>query len=80
MNDGFQNCKYFQNRLVEALSRSRDPNMTQNEHVCAICCQPEVAGDGVSGENVKTIDRYALLDFEAAIVRSFRENQNHQFQ
>ena len=39
--------------------------MTQHERVYAICCRPEVAGDVISGENVKTIERYALLNFEA---------------
>ena len=50
--------------------------MTQNEHVYASCCRPEVAGDVISGENVNTIERYALLNFEAASFSSFRENQN----
>ena len=27
---------------------------------------PEVAGDVISGENVKTIEGYAVLDFEVA--------------
>ena len=30
----------------EWLSTNRNPNMTQNEHVYAIFCRPEVAGDG----------------------------------
>ena len=42
--------------------------MTQNEQVYAICCLPEAAGDGISSENVKTIQGYAVLNFEAAIV------------
>ena len=53
--------------------------MTKNEQFYAICCRPEVAGDVVSGENIKTIDGYALLNFEAAIIYSFRENQNQPF-
>ena len=40
--------------------------MTQNEHVYAICCQPEVAGDVISGENVKAVEGYAVLNFEVA--------------
>ena len=40
--------------------------MTQNEHVYAICCRPEVAGDVISGENVKTGKGYTMLNFEAA--------------
>ena len=52
---------------VEPLSRkNRDPNLTQNEYVYAICCQLEEAGDPViSGENVKTTETYAALNFEA---------------
>ena len=40
--------------------------MTQNEYVYAICCRPEVAGDIISGESVKTIEGYAALNFEVA--------------
>ena len=50
--------------------------MTDNEHVYAICFQPVVAGDVIFGENIKTIEGYALLNSEAAIFSSFRENQN----
>ena len=46
--------------------------MTQNVHVCAICCRLEVAGDVISGENVKTIESYAVLNFEIASFNSFR--------
>ena len=53
--------------------------MTQNEHVYAICCRPEVVGDVISSENVKTIEGYALLHFKAAIISSFQENQNQPF-
>ena len=46
--------------------------MTQNEHVYAICCRPEIADDFVSGENVMTIDGYAVLNFEVVSFSSFR--------
>ena len=46
--------------------------MTQNEHVCAIFCRPEVAGDVISSENVTTIEGYFVLNFEAASFSSFR--------
>ena len=49
--------------------------MTQNEHVYEICCRPEVAGDVISGENVKTIDGYTLLNFEVASFSNFRDIQ-----
>ena len=29
-------------KSVERLSRNRNPNMTQSEHVYTICCRPEV--------------------------------------
>ena len=51
---------------VESLSRNRDPNMTQNEHFHVICCRPEVAGDVISGRNVKTIEGYAVINFVVA--------------
>ena len=46
--------------------------MTPNEHVCAICCGPDAAYDVIFGENVKTIEGYAVLNFEVAISSSFR--------
>ena len=58
---------------VEPLSRNRDQNTSQNEHVYAICCRPQVglAGDVISGENIKTIKSYAVLNFEVASFSSF---------
>ena len=50
--------------------------MIQNEHVYAICCWSEVAGDVISGENVETIEGYAVLNFEFANFSSFRDIQN----
>ena len=47
--------------------------MTRNEHVCAICCRLEVDGDVISGENVKTIEGCAVLNFEVASSNSFRD-------
>ena len=40
--------------------------MNQNEHVFAICCRPEVAGNVISGLSVKTIDGYSLVNLEIA--------------
>ena len=54
------------------LSRSRDPNMTKNLHVCTICCRPEVVYDVISGWNVKT-KRYFVVNFEVASSNSFRD-------
>ena len=53
--------------------------MTQNEHVFAICCRPEVAGDVIYGGSVKTIERYPLLKFEVASYGSFRDIQTNHF-
>ena len=53
--------------------------MTQNKDVYAICCGPEVAGDVISGGNVKTIEGYTVLNVETASIRSFRENHNQPF-
>ena len=50
--------------------------MTQNEHVYVICCRLEETGDVISGENAKG---NALLNFEAASIISFQENQNQPF-
>ena len=69
----------FRIKSVELLSRNCDPNMIQNEHVYAICCRPEVAGDIVSGANVKTVEGYAALNFEAACFSSFRDIKRNHF-
>ena len=53
--------------------------MIQNEHVYAICSRQEGAGDVNSGENVKTAESYAVLNFEAAGFSNFRENPNQSF-
>ena len=47
--------------------------MIQNEDVYAISCRPEVADDVISGENVKTSDSYAVLNFEVDSLSSFRD-------
>ena len=46
---------------------------TKNEHVYAIFCQPEVAGDVISGGNVKTIEGKLAVNFEVASFNSFRD-------
>ena len=47
--------------------------MTQIEHIYAICCRPEVAGDVISIGNVKTIEGYAVLNFEVGSFSSFEK-------
>ena len=39
--------------------------MTQNWHIYAICCWPEVAGDVTSGRNLKTIEGYMVAQFDS---------------
>ena len=51
--------------------------MTKNEHVYAIFCRPEAAGNVISAGN--TTEGYAVLNLEAASIISFRENQNQPF-
>ena len=41
--------------------------------------QSTSSGDAISGENAKTIESYDVLNFEAATLSSFRENQNQPF-
>ena len=49
--------------------------MTQNEQVYAICYRTEVAGNVISGESVKTIEGYVVLNFDVASFISFRDIQ-----
>ena len=65
LNHCFQNSKRFENRSTR-YRENRHPNMTHNEHLRAICCRSEVAGDVISGENVTTVEGYAVLNFEVA--------------
>ena len=47
--------------------------MTQNEHVYEIFCRLKTAGDAIYGEKVKSIEGYAVLNFEVASFSSFRD-------
>ena len=54
--------------------------MTKNEHVYAtIFSGQEVADEVIFGGNVRTIEGYVMLNFEAASFSSFRANQNQPF-
>ena len=44
---------------------------SKNEHICAICCRLAVAGDVISGADVKTGEGYAVSNFEVASFGSF---------
>ena len=53
--------------------------MTQNEHAYVIWCRPEVVNDVISGENVKTVEGYAVLNFEVASSSNFRDIKKNYF-
>ena len=53
--------------------------MTQNEHVYAICYQPEEDADVISRRNIKTIQGYAVVNFEGASFSSFRDFLKRSF-
>ena len=38
--------------------------MTENGHVCATCCRPEVDCDIISGRNVKTVVGYVVVNLK----------------
>ena len=59
--------------------KKSDQEMTKNDHVYANCCRPEVAGNVISGRNVKTIENYVLVNFEVASSSSFRDRLKNQF-
>ena len=47
--------------------------MTHSEHVYAMCCRPEVAGGVISGENVNTVEGYAVLNLGVASFSTFQD-------
>ena len=53
--------------------------MTQNEHVCVICCRQEVAGAIISSEHVNTIKGFAVSNFEVASFSTFRNIRKKTF-
>ena len=53
--------------------------MAQNEQVYTICCWLEVDGDVISGENVRTIEDYAVLNFEVSEFSSFPDIPKKSF-
>ena len=53
--------------------------MTKHLQVCTICCRPEVVYDVISGRNVKTIERYVVVNFEVASSNSFRNIKKNHF-
>ena len=65
LNHSFQNSKLLKNRLnlYREIATQKWPKMNT---------RPEEADDVMSGENVKTINGYAVLNFEVASCNSFR--------
>ena len=53
--------------------------MAQNEHVYAIFCRPEVTGDVIADDSVKTIEVYAVVNFEVASFCTFQDIQTKSF-
>ena len=60
-------------KSVESLLRNRDQKLTENWHVYASFCRPEVAGDIISSWNVKTIDGYTVANIEASSFSTIRD-------
>ena len=54
-------------------------HMTKNEHLYAICYGWEVAGYVFSGESVKTVERYGVLNLVGASFSSFRDIKKNHF-
>ena len=48
--------------------------MTQDRHIYTICGRMEVASDVISGQNLKPIEWYMVVNFEIASQSSLREN------
>ena len=77
LNQPFKNLTF--SKSVEPLSRHQDLDMTQNEHVYAMCCPPEVAGDFIYGRNIKTAESYVVANFEIASSSSFWDIKENHF-
>ena len=73
LNDPCQkNDKAFRNRL----NRCREiatRNMTQTEHVDALCCCLKIYDDAISGRNVKTLERNVVANLKVASSSNFRD-------
>ena len=54
------------------MSRNRDPNTTQNLHVCTIFCRPEVDNDIISGTAVDNVGLDAPVKFGDSTSNGFR--------
>ena len=53
--------------------------MTQNLHVYTICFRPEVVYDVISGQSVKTIEGYLVVNFDFARSDTLRYIQKKSF-
>ena len=76
MNLSFQNTF---SESVEPLSRNRDPKMTQNLHVFAICRRPEIDYDIVSGEAVDNVGVDVPITFGDSRSHRFRDIRGTDF-
>ena len=53
--------------------------MTQNLHVCTICCRPEVVYEVISRRNIKIMEGNLVIYCEVASSNSFRDIQKNHF-
>ena len=60
-------------RIGWTIIEKSPPEQDQKWHVYAICCRPEVVGDVIFSENEKTIEGYAVLNFDFASFSTSRE-------
>ena len=66
LETAFQKLSTF-SKSVQALSRNRNPNMSQNQHIYAINCgRPEVTVDAISSQTANTVPTYIVVNFEVA--------------
>ena len=74
---------YTFSKYFEPLSRNRDPNVTQNEHLYAICCRPEEVDDVIYCDDAETFQKYVCINLSVVgAISSFRsspENRNQPF-
>ena len=64
---------------VESLSRNHDPKVTQNLHVFAICCRPEIDNDVISGVAVDNVGMDVPIKFGDSGSNRFRDIRGADF-
>ena len=59
--------------MASAVFKKIEILTTQNEHVYAICCRLAVDCDVISGQNLKTVEGYVVVNFEIASSLNFKD-------